>query len=88
MKSRSSVLRQVQTADKCGSGYARAFAVLMSAALGAWLVPTPASGGLLDGLGLDSPVSTQEKNFSCVPKPPPQRPAQFSGAEGVPPLPL
>lgn len=43
---------------------------------------------ILDGLGLDSDVAGQEKSFSCVPKPPPRPPAQHSGGEGVPPLPL
>lgn len=88
MKTRSSAPRQVQAADSRTLGCRCAFVALVSAALVTWLIPSPAPGGLLDGLGLDSPVSTQEKNFSCVPKPPPQRPAQFSGAEGVPPLPL
>ncbi len=43
---------------------------------------------VLSGLGLDSQVAAHEKEYSCVPKPPPQAPAQFSGGEGVPPLPL
>ncbi len=45
-------------------------------------------GGLLDGLGLDSDVSREETRYTCVPKPPPKPPAQHSGAEGIPPLPL
>lgn len=43
---------------------------------------------LLDGLGLDSAVSKEETRYTCVAKPPPKPPAQHSGAEGVPPLPL
>ena len=43
---------------------------------------------LLRGLGLDSAAAAREKDFSCAPKPPPSRPAQFSGGEGLPPLPL
>ena len=45
-------------------------------------------GKLLDGLGLDSAVSQAERNFTCTPLPPPKPPAQMSGGEGVPPLPL
>jgi len=48
----------------------------------------PRVKGLLDGLGLDSEVSKEEMNYTCDPKPPPKPPAQHSGAEGVPPLPL
>lgn len=44
--------------------------------------------GVLDGLGLDSAVSKEETSFTCVPAPPPKPPAQMSGGEGVPPLPL
>jgi len=44
--------------------------------------------GLLDGMGLDSEVSRKETNYSCSPLPPPKPPAQHSGAEGAPPLPL
>jgi len=44
--------------------------------------------GLLDGFGLDSPTSKEEKNFTCDPKPAPKPPAQHSSAEGIPPLPL
>lgn len=43
---------------------------------------------LTDGLGLDSEVSREELNYTCVAKPPPKPPAQMSGGEGVPPLPL
>lgn len=43
---------------------------------------------LLQGLGLDSAVAKKETDFSCSAKAPPSRPAQFSGAEGLPPLPL
>lgn len=44
--------------------------------------------GLLDGLGLDSAVSKQELSYTCDPLPPAKPPAQMSGGEGVPPLPL
>ena len=47
-----------------------------------------ARAGLLDGLGLESNVAAQEKTFTCVAKPPPAKPAQFSGGEGIGPLPL
>ena len=43
---------------------------------------------LLTGLGLDSDVARQEKSYTCDSKPPPARPAQFSGGEGIGPLPL
>ncbi|OGV62044.1 MAG: hypothetical protein A3K19_27525 [Lentisphaerae bacterium RIFOXYB12_FULL_65_16] len=46
------------------------------------------TAGLLDGLGLDSPVSREETKFTCTPLPPSTPPAQHSGSEGVPPLPL
>lgn len=45
-------------------------------------------GGLLDGFGLDSEAVEHEKDYTCEPKPPPKPPAQHSGAEGLPPLPL
>ena len=44
--------------------------------------------GLLDDLGINSDASKEATKHTCVPKPPPPRPAQHSGAEGVPPLPL
>ena len=47
-----------------------------------------ASAGLLDGLGLNSTVAKDETKYTCTPLPPPKPPAQHSGAEGVPPLPL
>ncbi len=47
-----------------------------------------ADPAILRGLGLDSDVAKKEDDFSCVPKPQPSKPAQFSGAEGMPPLPL
>ena len=43
---------------------------------------------LLDGLGLDSSVSKDEIHYSCTALPPSKVPAQFTGGEGVPPLPL
>ncbi|MCK5803782.1 MAG: DUF4159 domain-containing protein [Lentisphaeria bacterium] len=46
------------------------------------------SGGLLDGLGLDSTVSKEETNYTCTPAPQAKPPAQHSSAEGLPPLPL
>ncbi|OGV62684.1 MAG: hypothetical protein A3K19_30995 [Lentisphaerae bacterium RIFOXYB12_FULL_65_16] len=46
------------------------------------------TAGLLDGLGLDSPVSREETKYTCTPLPPPTPPAQHSGSEGLPPLPL
>ncbi|MFA5203337.1 MAG: DUF4159 domain-containing protein [Lentisphaeria bacterium] len=68
-------------------GRARILAGL--AALLAWTAPVRAGDStLLDGLGLDSTASREEGKYTCVPKPPPARPAQFSGAEGLPPLPL
>jgi len=50
--------------------------------------PFALQAGLLDGLGLGSDIATKEKAYSCVAKPPAAPPAQFSGGEGVPPLPL
>ncbi len=47
-----------------------------------------AEGQLLDDFGLDSDVVGREEDFTCVPKPPPSKPAQHSGAESLPPLPL
>ncbi|MBT3378701.1 MAG: DUF4159 domain-containing protein [Lentisphaerae bacterium] len=47
-----------------------------------------ALGGLLDGFGLNSTVVKEEQNYTCTPKPPAKPPAQHSGAEGLPPLPL
>lgn len=46
------------------------------------------AGDIRDGLGLDSAVSKEELNYTCDPLPPPKPPAQMSGGEGVPPLPL
>ncbi|MCF7853599.1 MAG: DUF4159 domain-containing protein [Candidatus Pacebacteria bacterium] len=43
---------------------------------------------LLDGFGLDSDIVQHEDEYTCVPKPPPPKPAQHSGAESLPPLPL
>ena len=43
---------------------------------------------LLDGLGLNSEISKVESEYSCVAKSPSAPPSQFSGGEGVPPLPL
>lgn len=44
---------------------------------------------LLKGFGKDSEVVRQEKEHECIPSPPsPNPPAQHSGAEGLPPLPL
>lgn len=62
---------------------------IFSALLTALVVFEPdALGQLLQGFGLDSEVVQREEEYSCVPKPPPPRPAQHSGAEGLPPLPL
>ena len=44
--------------------------------------------GLTDGLGLNSEVSKEELKYTCKPLPAPKPPAQMSGGEGVPPLPL
>ena len=44
--------------------------------------------GGLHGLGLDSEVSKEELNYTCKPLPNTKPPAQMSGSEGVPPLPL
>ena len=44
--------------------------------------------GGLEGLGLNSPVSERETEFTCTSKGVPQKTAQFAGGEGVPPLPL
>jgi hypothetical protein len=52
------------------------------------LLSADVRAGLLDGFGLDSDVVQQESSYTCVPTPPPPRPAQHSGAESVPPLPL
>ena len=43
---------------------------------------------LTEGLGLDSTISQQETNFSCKSAAESANPAEFSGGEGVPPLPL
>ena len=49
---------------------------------------TSRGDGLLDDMGINSEESRKSKNFTCLPKPPPPRPAQHSGAESLPPLPL
>ncbi len=59
----------------------RGFGALLAVAL-------PAAAGLLDDLGLDSKVAREETRYTCTPLPPPRPPAQFSGAEGLAPLPL
>ncbi|MFA4944320.1 MAG: DUF4159 domain-containing protein [Lentisphaeria bacterium] len=56
-----------------------------------WLLLLSAAGQapLLDGLGFESEIVRREKEFPVTPgRPPPARPAQFSGGEGLPPLPL
>ena len=52
------------------------------------LLASGVMAGLLDGLGLSSDVVKTEKKFTCTPKPAAKPPAQHSGAEGLPPLPL
>ena len=52
------------------------------------LLPTLRGEGILDGFGLESRVVQDEDKYTCEPAPPPPTPAQHSGAEGVPPLPL
>lgn len=47
-----------------------------------------AHGGMMDDFGLDSEVVQNEEEYTCEPEPPPKPPAQQSGAEGLPPLPL
>jgi hypothetical protein len=44
--------------------------------------------GLLDNMGLDSEVVLHESEYSCIKKSPAKPPAQHSGAESLPPLPL
>lgn len=44
-------------------------------------------GDVLDGLGLNN-ISLNEKDYTCIALPPTPPPAQQSGGEGVPPLPL
>lgn len=60
----------------------------LAAGLSVLWVAGDAAAGLLDGLGLESTVAREEANYTCVAKPPATPPAQHSGAEGVPPLPL
>jgi len=52
------------------------------------VLPLDALGGLLDDLGLNSRIAQEETKYTCTPLPPPKPPAQHSGAEGLPPLPL
>ena len=44
--------------------------------------------GGVPGMDFNNPVIKNEKNYSCKPKPKVKPPAQHSGAEGLPPLPL
>jgi hypothetical protein len=57
-------------------------------ALLALLLGLSATAGLLEDMGINSDTSKESTQYTCVPKPPPPRPAQHSGGEGVPPLPL
>jgi len=43
---------------------------------------------IFEGFNLNANSSKLEKEYTCVPLPPPKPPAQHSGAEGLPPLPL
>jgi len=61
--------------------------LLCGFALGCW-IGGDLPAGLLDGLGLDSPVANEETKYTCTPLPPAKPPAQHSGAEGLGPLPL
>lgn len=63
-------------------------AALVLLGLCGWAGETTAPKGLLEGLGLDSEVSKQELAYTCDPLPASKPPAQMSGGEGVPPLPL
>ncbi len=57
-------------------------------AIGLLAVAGSARAGLLDDFGLSSKVVREETKYTCTPLPPPRPPAQFSSAEGIPPLPL
>jgi hypothetical protein len=52
------------------------------------LLTANVSGGLLEDMGIDSEASAKVRDQQYYPKPTKKPPAQMSGAEGVPPLPL
>ena len=58
------------------------------AGLLAALVALPASAGLLDDMGIDSDASQKVKEQQYYPEKQAPKPAQHSGGEGLPPLPL
>ncbi len=59
-----------------------------SALLSCLLIAITASAGLLEDMGIDSDASRKVKNQEFAPKPVTKPPAQHSGAESIPPLPL
>jgi len=61
---------------------------LLRAALALLLAALTASAGLLEDMGIDSAASQKIRDQQYGPKPVSRPPAQHSGAEGVPPLPL
>ncbi len=62
--------------------------ILTSALILSAIAAHAQNGGLTEGFGLDSEVVEHETEYTCTPLPPPTPPAQQSGAEGIPPLPL
>lgn len=52
------------------------------------LIASTVSAGLLEDMGIDSEASKEVKEQKYYPEAKPERPAQHSGGEGVPPLPL